>query len=103
MPSNFPFPETSKRRNADDGLDKALRDLGSVHAIVGRDDENVSCANIRVVWHTKKGVKTAQMIEVFVKYVNDHPENLNKPANEVLFASAVQGGLYSMKVTKEAK
>lgn len=39
-------------------------------------------------------VKPGQVIRVFVKYVSDNPETLNKPAVFVLWLSAVKSGLY---------
>ncbi len=56
-----------------------------------------------VVGNWQDGVSTDQLTRVFVKYVNDNPAELNKPANAVIRRSAEASELYTYSSAPAAK
>lgn len=59
-----------------------------------------------VIGNWQDGVSTDQLIRVFVKYVNDNPDNpaeLNKLANAVIRRSAEASELYSYSAAPAGK
>jgi len=55
--------------------------------------DNAHTMLVQGTW--QDGVTVDQLVLVFVKYVNDSPAELNKPARDVFHRSAENAGLYT--------
>jgi hypothetical protein len=87
----------SKRQDVN-GLRDGDRGYAYVRALIDEMDGELTWADssahtmlVKGTW--QDGVTTDQLILVFVKYVNDNPAELNKPAREVFRRCAEGAGL----------